>query len=139
MTRALRLGAAALSLVALVACGDDDAPPGSASGTGSAPTDAASAPAASGDAVEIKATDKLVFDPATLTATVGTEFTGRIVQVGSVPHNIEFKDFDVKGEDTMVTKDGQSKEFSFTPDKAGSFEYVCTIHPSTMKGKLTVS
>ncbi|HVE97576.1 MAG TPA: cupredoxin domain-containing protein [Mycobacteriales bacterium] len=140
MTRALRLGAAALTLVAMTACGGDDADDAgtdSASQPGSSAT--SGAPAADGDVIEVKATQQLKFDPATLTATVGSPFNGKIVQVGSIPHNIEIKEFGVKPGDTMTTKDGEAKAFSFTPDKAGKFEYVCTIHPAQMKGTLTVS
>lgn len=136
MNPALLLGAAALALTGLVACGGDD-------DTGSPSASDATGPAADaptgGEAVEIKATDKLAFDPTTLTATVGTPFTGRLVQVGPIPHDLQLKEFGIKPEDTRVMKDGESKEFTFTPDKAGKFEFICTIHPATMKGTLTVS
>ena len=139
MNRVLRLAAVTASIVSLAACGGDGATDET---SGSASEPVAETPGdsgAGGGDVEIKATQKLTFDPATLTATVGTAFNGKLVQVGSIPHNIELDEFDVKGGDTMVTKDGESKSFSFTPDKAGTFTYVCTIHPATMKGTLTVS
>ena len=63
----------------------------------------------------------------------------RIVQVGAAPHNIVFKDFGIDADDTMVSKDGDSKHFVIQPQKAGRFEYVCTIHPATMKGTLTIT
>ncbi|HVE64081.1 MAG TPA: cupredoxin domain-containing protein [Mycobacteriales bacterium] len=142
MTRFVRLGAVSLSLVALVACGgssDDAGSEGTGSGSASQPDDMGAGAPAGSSTFAIKATEALVFEPASLSAKVGEKVEGTLTQVGSVPHNIEFQDFGVKPEDTMVLKDGESKSFSFTPDKAGDFTYVCTIHPSTMKGTLTVS
>jgi len=70
---------------------------------------------------------------------VGKEFKGRLIQRGAVPHNIEIKEFGVKPDDTTTTEDGEKKEFSFTPTKAGTFTFICTFHPAQMKGTLTVS
>ena len=117
-------------LLLLAACGDDS--------TGS-PSSSVPSTTGAGGAVEIKGTAALKFDPDRLTAKRGELFSGRFVQVGAVPHNIEFADFGVKASDTMTTKDGESKTFSFTPDKTGEFSYVCTIHPGQMTGKITVS
>jgi plastocyanin len=44
----------------------------------------------------------------------------------------------VKDSDTLVSKAGDKKTAEFTADEAGTFEYVCTIHPA-MKGTLTVA
>jgi plastocyanin len=136
VTRALRLTAIALSLataVSLTGCGDDG------KDTDATGTPSTTAPAASGDVVEIRASEALKFDPTTIPAKVGEAFHGKLIAVGSIPHNIEIKDLGVKGADTMVSGDGDSKEFSFTADKAGSYDYLCTIHPATMKGTVTVS
>lgn len=140
MTSYRRLAAAALalaSLTSLAACGGDDAD----SGSDAAPT--ASTPAekslAIDGVVEILATAQLKFVPAELSATVGQLFKGRLVQRGEIPHNIEIKDFGVRPGDTLTTKGGDTKEFSFTPSKAGKFTFVCTVHPNEMKGTLTVT
>lgn len=122
---------AGLPVLLLAACGDDE-PAGSPSATPmlTAPSDGV---------VEIQGTAALKFVPDRLAAKRGELFKGRLVQVGAVPHNIEIKDFGVKASDTMTTKDGEAKPFSFTPDKTGEFDFVCTIHPGQMTGKVTVS
>ncbi|HVF20116.1 MAG TPA: cupredoxin domain-containing protein [Mycobacteriales bacterium] len=142
MTRTIRIAVACLSLTMLAACGDDGAD-SAGSPSASVPDTATTAPATdaavTGDVVEVLATANLKFVPNELTATVGKEFKGVLVQRGSIPHNIEIKDVGVKGEDTMVNSAGDKKEFSFTPTKAGSFKFLCTIHPAQMTGTLTVS
>ncbi len=139
MTRTVRLGAVSISLLALAACGGSSDDGSSGTGSASQPQATTGGGAAGGSTIAIKATEALAFDPTSVTAKVGEKVEGTLTQVGSIPHNIEFKDFGVKPEDTMVLKDGESKTFSFTPDKAGDFTYICTIHPATMKGTLTVS
>ncbi len=136
MTRSVRLAAIALSVAtaaSLTGCGDD------AKDTDTSGTPATSAPAATGDVVEIKATEALKFDPTTISAKVGEAFHGLLVGVGSIPHNIEIKDLGVKGADTLVSKDGESKEFTFTATKAGTYDFLCSIHPAQMTGTVTVS
>ena len=143
MTRTVRLAAAALSLALLVACGDDGDSSGSPSssepGGTAASTTSSAEPAPAGGVVEVLATANLKFVPNELTATVGTEFKGSLVQQGAIPHNIEIKDLGVDDADTTTTKDGDRRDFSFTPTKAGRFTFVCTIHAAQMTGTVTVS
>jgi len=141
----LRLATALLALTTIAACGGDgdDAPSGSSStpsdATASATTAASASDAPTGDVVEILATGNLKFVPADVTAAVGQLFKGRLTLRGSIPHNLELKEFGISGEDTMLTKNGESKDFSFTPTKPGKFEFICTIHPGVMTGSVTVS
>ena len=69
------------------------------------------------------------FDPARMTMKVGS--TARWVNLDSVPHRILFAD----GEDSAVLAPSQS--WSRKIDKAGTYDYSCTIHPA-MKGTVVV-
>ena len=53
-----------------------------------------------------------------------------------VSHNIAFKDID--GAETPVDRGPATDEVTFTADEPGEYEYVCIVHPSVMKGTLTV-
>jgi plastocyanin len=69
------------------------------------------------------------FDPARMTMKVGS--TARWVNLDSVPHRILFAD----GEDSAVLAPSQS--WSRKIDKAGTYDYSCTIHPA-MQGTVVV-
>jgi len=138
MTRS-RLAIVSLCLIALVGCGGE----GSSGVTGvpsprAEPSPIASETPAADDVVEVLGTTALRFVPGELTATVGVLFKGRFAQRGAFPHNIEIAEFGVKGDDTTTLEAGDKKPFSFTPSKAGRFDFICTFHPQ-MKGTLTVS
>lgn len=112
---------------AIAGCGGDDNATVDANGA-STPQ---SAPAASdGDVVTISMKDVL-FTPENATVKVGQ--TVKWLNDDPIDHTATAKsgaDFDsgnVKANGT----------FEFTPEKAGTIEYVCTIHPS-QKGTLTV-
>ena len=155
MSRSLRYAAVtsvAAAVLALAACGSSDSGTSSGSGSGSgyggggattagaaattaaaggAATTAASggaAPAAGAGAVTIK---DFAFDPGDLTVAKGTTVTWK--HDDSATHRIKSGDGSFDGEDL---KNGDSFEHTF--DTAGTFDYICGIHPS-MKGKITVS
>jgi plastocyanin len=87
------------------------------------------APAAAGDgAVTIK---DFAFDPADASVAVGTTVTW--TNDDSPKHRIKSGDGSFDGED-LATGD----TFEHTFDTAGTFDYVCGIHP-TMKGTITVT
>jgi plastocyanin len=100
---------------------------GSSSSGGGSTTTAAGAQGGGGNAVTI---DNLAFSPATLHVKAGQQVTWTNKQ--DIAHT--------------VTADGGAFDhqmppgatFSFTFDKAGSFPYHCTIHPS-MTAKVEVS
>ena len=71
------------------------------------------------------------FDPATLTVPVGTTVTW--TNQDEEPHTVAAKDgsFHSPGMDTHGT-------YSFTFTTAGSFDYICSIHPF-MTGKVVVT
>ena len=102
---------AALPLVAvLAACGGDD-------------DDAASAEPG------VVIVDDNVFEPKSVEVGVGDTVTWRFE--GQSAHNVTFED----DEASDLMKDG---EFERTFDEAGSFKYVCTVHPG-MTGSVKVS
>ena len=126
--RKIALLLATLALVA-AGCGGDDEEGGGTS-TGAEP--AATTPAedtgsASGD-VAIAMKD-IQFDPADATAKVGQKVVW--TNEDSAPHN-------VVGGPIKSSDFGQGETFEYTPEEAGTIDYVCTIHPG-MDGKLTVT
>ncbi|HEY8093197.1 MAG TPA: cupredoxin family copper-binding protein [Acidimicrobiales bacterium] len=89
----------------------------------------AAAPAPAGDgAVSIK---DFAFSPGDATVAVGTAVTW--TNNDSATHRIKSGDGSFDSEDL---KNGSTFEHTF--DTAGTFEYVCGIHPS-MKGTITVT
>ena len=120
-----RMAALAALPLLLVACGGGDKGGSSVSTTGS--------PEAQTATVDMN--DKLAFEPSTVNAKVGT-VTLDVVNVGVVPHNLEFDD---KALGKTSTVDGKKDEkLKVTFDKAGTFTFVCTFHPG-MTGKVVVS
>jgi plastocyanin len=75
---------------------------------------------------------KNTFQPATMTVKVGS--TVRWVNADDHPHRIEFAD---KAFSTSAFLLGASQSFSQRFDRAGTYDYDCTIHPS-MQGTITV-
>src|SRR5512136_1299200 len=75
---------------------------------------------------------KNTFQPANMTVKVGS--TVRWVNADDHPHRIEFKD---KAFSTSAFLLGASQSFSQRFDRAGTYDYDCTIHPS-MQGTITV-
>ncbi len=79
----------------------------------------------SGTTVDIKG---FVFDPSTITVPSGTTVTW--TNRDSAPHTITGDNFD-------SGSISQGSTFSQTFKDVGTFDYVCTLHPS-MKGKVVV-
>ena len=112
MTRLAPL--ALLLALVLAACG-------SSSGS-SKPT------AAPGGRIEMK---NIAFSPQNATVRVGQKVTW--TNEDAVDHNVTASDGSFKSSDF-----GQNGTFSFTPKKAGTYRYTCTLHPG-MDGTLTVT
>lgn len=116
-----RLGSllvAAVLAVGLGACGGDD---GGDGGDGAAPPAGPKADAT----VKLQAA---TFSPADVKVPVGG--TVRFDWAGGVQHNVVFED----GQSKLQSKGTYSKTF----DAAGTFPYHCEVHPTTMKGNVTV-
>jgi plastocyanin len=128
-----RLSLAALACLALAGggviagCGDDNtsestpaaAPPPAQSGT------------SSGDSVAVSMKD-IKFVPETITAKVGQKIVWTNGE--AIPHNVTAK----SGADFESENLNQDETFEYTPTKAGTIDYVCTIH-SGQNGSITVT
>lgn len=112
--------AALLGAAALAGCGSDDAGPGTS-------TPATPSGGVTADAIEIK---EFKFNPGDAVVKVGQKIVW--TNEDTAPHDVVADDGSFKSE--TLEKDD---EFAYTADKAGSFPYICSIHP-TMKGTLTV-
>ena len=141
LTIAAACAALALAL-ALAACGkDDESQTGRDAGgdgatvttnpTPEAGTSTQSEAAESDDIVSVSMKD-IKFMPKEITAQVGQ----KIVWTNNerVPHNVTAKEGADFASDTMQEGD----TFDYTPAKAGTIDYVCTIHPG-QDGKITVT
>ncbi len=125
-----RILPALCALVALAAAGcgsSNSSSTSSGSSSGSASTAAASS---SGGGVAIKM-QNIAFDPKAVTVKVGQKVTW--TNDDSVDHNVTSQ----SGETIKSDNFGKGGTFSFTPTKAGTINYVCTIHPG-MTATLTV-
>jgi plastocyanin len=129
MTRILL---ALCAVVALAAAGCGSSNSGSTS-SGSSSSASTSTPAASssGGGVTIKM-QNIAFDPKAVTVKVGQKVTW--TNEDTVDHNVTSQ----SGETIKSDNFGKGGTFSFTPKKAGTIKYVCTIHPG-MTATLTVS
>lgn len=121
-SRIFRVLAALTMVLALAACGSSGDGSAAASG-GDGETSAAPA------AVTI---DNLEYSPADLEVAAGTEVTW--TNDDKAPHTVTFDHDAVSSSDEMATGD----TFSATFDEAGTYDYICAIHPD-MKAKVTVS
>jgi len=116
----LVLTAAALSTVAMVACGGDS------------DTDATAAGGGGGAGAKRVVVKDIAFKPEKISIEQGDTVTWRFDDKG-IPHNVIADDGSFQSE----VKDAGT--FQHTFEAAGSFAYVCTIHPDTMKGTVEVS
>jgi plastocyanin len=127
MTRILL---ALCAVVALAAAGCGSSNSGSTS-SGSSSSSSTGAASSSGGGVAIKM-QNIAFDPKAVTVKVGQKVTW--TNDDSVDHNVTSQ----SGETIKSDNFGKGGTFSFTPKKAGTIKYVCTIHPG-MIATLTVS
>jgi plastocyanin len=124
MRRLLPLLAMLALALAVAGCGGDDN--GSDGGSGTA-TQSSSA----GGGVEVKL-QNIQFSPKETTVKVGQQVTW--VNEDSTDHDVTAD----SGADFKSDTFGNGGTFEFTPDKAGTIRYECTIHPG-MTGTLTVT
>lgn len=124
MRRTLLLLCAAVALAA-VGCGSSN--DNSSSSSSSTSTPAASS---SGGGVAIKM-QNIAFDPKDVTVKVGQKITW--TNDDSTDHNVTAD----SGADFKSKDFGNGATFEFTPDKAGTIAYECTLHPG-MKATITV-
>lgn len=124
-----RVALVLLLTAALAACGGES----DEGGGGGGAVAAEGAPEA--QKATVAGTTALQFVPATVNAVPGTlELTLQIE--GGVPHNLVFDDESV-GADIDTISEG-SAAGSFTFPSAGTYDFVCTLHPG-MDGEVVVS
>lgn len=127
ITRRLILTLVTTGAIAISACGADDG----GSGAGSSPSTApAGESAATGDGVRISMKG-IAFVPKSVTVKVGQKITW--VNDEGVEHNVVAD----SGAEFKSELFGQDGTFEYTPDKAGTIKYECTIHPG-MDGTIVV-
>ena len=125
-----RIGLLMLAVFALAAAGCGSSSDNTSS-TPSAPASTGTSTTSSsggGKTVTIDMKD-IQFNPSSATVKVGQ--TVKWVNEDSVPHNVE-------GGPLKSSTFGQGGSYTFTPKKAETISYVCTIHPN-MKATLTVT
>jgi plastocyanin len=124
--RRILLAICAVVALAAVGCGGgDDGGGGSSSGSSSAP-----AAASSGGGVAIKM-QNIAFAPKAVTVKVGQKITW--TNDDTTDHNVTAD----SGADFKSDNFGKGATFDFTPDKAGTIKYECTLHPG-MTATITV-
>ena len=143
MRRRMVIGvlAGVLALAAAGCGGGDDEGDGSASATTAAPettsapgTTTAAAGGGGEDELQLAASGT-AWDTTSFELTSGTNYSIEVDNQDGVQHNFTFEeaqaDVDIPAnEDATVT---------FTAPAAGSYEFVCAIHPAAMKGTITVT
>jgi plastocyanin len=132
----MSMGLGALLAVALLATACSSSTKASSAGNGGATTSAAAGPTTSsgggsstsgGTLVHVK---NFAFDPSTVTVSVGTRVTWEFDD--SISHNVTSSDNSFSSNDL-----NNGAKFSFTFSKAGTYSYMCSIHPR-MKATVVV-
>jgi plastocyanin len=120
------------AVVALAAagCGGSDDNGGSDTSGGAGAGSTSPAPSSGGGDVAIKM-QNIAFDPKSTTVKVGQKITW--TNDDSTDHNVTAD----SGADFKSKDFGKDGTFSFTPDKAGTIKYECTLHPG-MTATITV-
>jgi plastocyanin len=124
--RRILLALCAVVALAAAGCGSSN----DNSGSSSSSTPAASSSSSSGGGVAIKM-QNIAFDPKDVTVKVGQKITW--TNDDSTDHNVTAD----SGADFKSKDFGNGATFDFTPDKAGTIKYECTLHPG-MTATITV-
>jgi plastocyanin len=125
--RGILLALCAVVALAAAGCGGSD----NGGSTSSAPASTSSSSSSGGGGVAIKM-QNIAFDPKAVTVKVGQKITW--TNDDSTDHNVTAN----SGADFKSDNFGKGGTFSFTPTKAGTIKYVCTIHPG-MDATVTVT
>jgi plastocyanin len=129
MPRFITAATCAALALSLGACGDSDSKDDSSSTPPPAAHTSAAAPSGASVSVGIK---DIKFVPATFTAKVGQKIVWTNNE--AVVHNVTA----TKGADFASDSLSENATFEYTPKKAGTIDYVCTIH-SGQSGSITVT
>lgn len=123
----------AAGALALAGCGSKSSSNASSSSTpASTPAPATTSTGGASTGGVAVAMKNIAFSPATVHVKVGEKITW--TNQDSVDHNVMSQ----SGEQIASQNFGQGGTFSFTPTRAGTIKYVCTIHPG-MDGTIVVT
>jgi cytochrome c oxidase subunit 2 len=93
-------------------------------------------------AVVLNAVDTNTFNPNALQVPADTPITFGFHNLDTAaPHNVAIVGGDPSGQDWVglpITPAGQSGSYSAPALPAGTYEFYCSVHPTTMRGTLTV-
>ena len=118
----------ALGALLLAACGG---------GGGGGDDSSAAGPAEPVTAITITSTD-LSFDIESFAVPVGEEVALTYENDhDGVPHNVHVDTGEADEPTTEVAEGPVTQELTFTLDEAGEVDYLCDIHPATMRGTIT--
>jgi plastocyanin len=120
--RRILLVLCAVVALAAAGCGGSDDNGGSDTSGGAGAGSTSTAPSSGGGDVAIKM-QNIAFDPKSTTVKVGQKITW--TNDDSTDHNVTAD----SGADFKSKDFGKDGTFSFTPDKAGTIKYECTLHP----------
>jgi len=71
------------------------------------------------------------YEPSTISAKVGQSVTVTYTNTGKYPHNFVIDELSVK---SQTIKPGETETFTFTPSKAGTFAFYCSLPNHREKG-----
>lgn len=132
----------AMGVAAAVVLGGCGSSSGSDTGTSAPPSAKSTSTGASGGGgggavksgtAEVVYKDILIH-PEKITLKVGTKVTW--VSKDSTPHNVTFKPGDPAEFTSKDLNKGDTATFTF--EKPGTYNYLCTFHPASMQGVITV-
>ena len=162
------LAAVLVAILALIAAacggssagdGDGDSSPAPATAPATATEEPDGEPAATDDPmgdpssipakIEIEARDNIFSVqtapgvPGTIEAPANTDFTVRLTNEGVLPHNISFFTKEggailADGANGAIYLEGEGGSVSFTTPDAGTYFFVCSVHPLEMIGEFVV-
>jgi cytochrome c oxidase subunit II len=98
-------------------------------------------PPAEGHTITLSSIDSFTYDPASLTAPADTPIIFDFHNVDTEqPHNVAIDDATPEGawHGMPIAAPGESLTYVSPPLAAGEYEFFCTVHPTTMRGSLTV-
>ncbi len=81
--------------------------------------------------------------PGTIEASANTDFTVRLVNEGVLPHNIAFFTKEggallAEGANGPILLEGEARSITFKTPAAGTYFFLCTVHPLEMIGEFVV-
>lgn len=100
------------------------------------------APPSGAPSLQLTAVDSFTFDPPTLSAPADLPMAFAFTNADPAqPHNVAIVGANTDGTDWIglpIAQAGQSATYVSPPLAAGTYEFYCSVHPTTMRGSLNV-